>query len=50
MRGCRARLCCAPTSAEENVMSGSTTFNYTGSIVTYAVPADGVYDIVAYGA
>ena len=28
-------------------MSGSTTFNYTGSIVTYTVPATGLYDIVA---
>jgi hypothetical protein len=31
-------------------MSGSTTFNYTGSIVTYTVPPTGVYDIVAFGA
>ncbi len=31
-------------------MSGSTTFSNTGSIVTYTVPATGIYDIVAYGA
>jgi VCBS repeat-containing protein len=31
-------------------MSGSTTFNYTGSIVTYTVPATGLYDITAFGA
>ena len=31
-------------------ISNATTFASTGSIVTYTVPATGVYDMVAYGA
>src|ERR1700722_15662337 len=31
-------------------MSGTTTFNYTDSIVQYTVPTTGLYDVVAVGA
>jgi MYXO-CTERM domain-containing protein len=46
------RLLLAATTALALAASpaAAITFNYTGSIVTWTVPADGTYDIVAIGA